>query len=615
MELSPGTFTHAMPERRPLRIFASDPMRANDPGSRITIDVLNEALNPGPQGSRFEVIDYDGVRDCFYRPVNLDDPAILMRGGLEPIESDPMFHQQMVYAVAMRTLENFERALGRRLEFQRHPYRKLRLFPHAFNGANAFYDRELNAISFGYFRADRKDPGPNLPGQLVFTCLSHDIIVHEMTHAVVDRLRRHFLEPSNIDVLAFHEGFADIIALLQHFSLLEFLQDQIQKTRGDIRQGELLVDLARQFGYATGTKQALRSAVGKTAARLSESIVEAHERGSILVAAVFDTFFAVYQRRIQDLIRIASEGRGILPEGDLHPSLVNRMAIEAAKTAQAILNMCIRAFDYLPPVDITFGEFLRALVTADFKLYPCDDIGLRASMIEAFRARGIFPESISSLAEESLVWQDAPKDIPTLPRIAGEIAHASTAFGQDPKFTEKVKNWGSFSTSEEWEKNKKLWGSLHEYAKKYADKLGLDPKREIRVRGFHPSFRIGPQGRLVTEATVQFTQENKDKKLLDQLGGIPFRGGTTIIATTDGRVQHVIAKPLPSEHIEGSAKQGAELRLERQRDYLDKIDRTDPLLAYGDESYLTQRAKFRMSLASLHQGGLQDEFSRKKIRV
>jgi hypothetical protein len=27
--------------------------------------------------------------------------------------------------------------------------------------------------------------------------------------------------------------------------------------------------------------------------------------------------------------------------------------------------MSIRAFDYLPPFDITFGDYLRALVTAD----------------------------------------------------------------------------------------------------------------------------------------------------------------------------------------------------------------------------------------------------------
>ena len=285
-------------------------MLARTPGNRISIDVPNEFLLPGPQGSRFEVIDYDGANNCFYPPVDLNDKAILMQGGLEPTESDPRFHQQMVYAIAMRTLENFERALGRRLEFQEKSYRRLRLFPHAFQGANAFYDRRLNAILFGYFRADRKDPGPNLPGQMVFTCLSHDIIVHELTHAVVDRLRRHFLEPSNPDVLAFHEGFSDIIALFQHFTFQEILRDQIQKTRGDIHKGGGLVELAQQFGYATGAGQALRSAISQPETRLSENVIEVHERGSILVAAVFDAFFVTYQRRIRDLIRIATGGTG-----------------------------------------------------------------------------------------------------------------------------------------------------------------------------------------------------------------------------------------------------------------------------------------------------------------
>ena len=40
-------------------------------------------------------------------------------------------------------------------------------------------------LQFGYFHADEKNPGRNLPGQTVFTCLSHDIVVHEATHALV----------------------------------------------------------------------------------------------------------------------------------------------------------------------------------------------------------------------------------------------------------------------------------------------------------------------------------------------------------------------------------------------------------------------------------------------
>ncbi len=134
-------------------------------------------------------------------------------------------------------------------------------------------------------------------------------------------------------------------------------------------------------------------------------------RGAILVAAVFDAFFDTYQRRIRDLIRIATGGSGVLPEGDLHPDLVNRLAQEASKTAQSVLIMCARAFDYLPPVDVTFGDYLRALITADHEMVPDDHFHLRAAMIEGFRRRGIYPHGVSSLAEESLLWEADP-DLP-----------------------------------------------------------------------------------------------------------------------------------------------------------------------------------------------------------
>src|SRR5215208_2735561 len=277
--------------RRPLKIFASDPLLGRSFGKRARIDVANEQLKPGPVGARLEVIDYDGAQKCFYTPVNLDDPAILMQGGLDPSESDPRFHQQMVYAVALKTLENFDRALGRALTLRSatrkggSTYPRLRLFPHAFYGANAFYSPNLNAILFGYFKADAQDVGPNLPGQTVFTCLSHDVITHEMTHAIVDRLRPIFLEPSNVDVLAFHEGFADIVALFQHFTYQDIVREQIQRTRLDIRTPTPLVELAQQFGFATGGGKALRSALDVPGSKLTDTLIEPHERGSILVAA------------------------------------------------------------------------------------------------------------------------------------------------------------------------------------------------------------------------------------------------------------------------------------------------------------------------------------------
>src|SRR5262249_45237540 len=80
-------------------------------------------------------------------------------------------------------------------------------------------------------------------------------------------------------------------------------------------------------------------------------------------------------------------------------------------------------FEYLPPVDVDFGDFLRALITADYELVPADP-DLRDAMIEAFRNRGIYPDGVNSLAEESVLW---PTPAPALPPIGTE----TTALLQD----------------------------------------------------------------------------------------------------------------------------------------------------------------------------------------
>ena len=400
------------PARRPLKIFAFDPSLRRTPGNLAVVDIVNESLGPGPEGRLVRVVDFDATKDVYYPPVRLDHPDILIQQGLDPSDSDPRFHQQMVYAVATKVIENFERALGRPFLFRGD--KKLTILPHAFEGENAFYHPDTNSLHFGYFTADTEDPGPNLPGQTIFTCLSHDIVAHETTHAIVDRLRDHFNAPTNRDVLAFHEGIADIVAIFQHFSFPEVLRQEIRATRADLSRPGRLLELARQFGYATGSGRALRSAKGleegEPDKHLYEEALEAHDRGSILVAAVFDAFFHIYGNRIADLIRAVTGGSGVLPAGELQADLVTLATREAARASQEVLTMCLRAFEYLPPVDITFGDYLRGIITADFELNPVDEFGRRASFIDAFGARGIFAPAVSSLAEEALRLE-RPKEL------------------------------------------------------------------------------------------------------------------------------------------------------------------------------------------------------------
>jgi hypothetical protein len=588
----------AAPLRRPLKIFAFDPMRGRAPLNTLTLQIANEPLLPGPQGARVRVIDYDGASRCFYEPVDLNDSAILMQGGLEPTESDPRFHQQMVYTVATKVLENFDKALGRKISFKQN--RPLTLFPHAFRGANAFYDPAYRAIRFGYFTADRENPGENLPGQTVFTCLSHDIVTHEMTHAVVHRLREYFLQPTNGDVLAFHEGFSDVVAIFQHFTFEAVLKDMIQRTRTNLRSPTELVKLASQFGYATGRGDALRSALDQEVPdpKLYETVTEPHQRGSILVAAVFDAFFRTYQARIEDLLRIATGGTGHLPEGDLHPDLVNRIAREASRAADSILTMCMRAFEYLPPVDIRYGDYLRALVSADYDLVGEEGFAQRRAMIDAFRARGIYPDYVTSLAEDSLLWNPPDESLEKIPQegIPQIMQDAARTFRRRPaEVTES-----DTAAGDDDDVAGRNAAELEEWARKNAAALDLDPKRDIAVRGFHPVFRVAPNGQLQVEVVAQFTQIQRTEGMAEY-GGLAARGGTTVIAAADGTVRYVISKPLPSKGIGEEKNREAEERLERQLAFVEDCDRTDPRLPWGDDNY-GQKRMSAYSFRNLHQG-------------
>lgn len=586
------------PARRPLKIFAFDPSLQRTSGNRAIVEIVNERLEPGPVGRLVRVVDYDAAGDCYYAPVDLDAPEVLIQRGLDPSDSDPRFHQQMVYAVAMKVIENFERALGRPFRFR--GGKQLTVLPHAFVGENACFDPATLSLLFGYFTADTEDPGPNLPGQTVFTCLSHDIVAHETTHAVVDRLRRRFNEPTNRDVLAFHEGIADIVAIFQHFSFPEVLRHEIRATRNELSRPGRLLELARQFGYGTGSGQALRTAAGlhgqEPDPRLYREVVEAHERGSILVAAVFDAFFRIYSNRVADLVRAASGGSGILPDGELQADLLSLTTREAATAAQDVLTMCLRAFEYLPPVDVTFGDYLRAIVTADFELNPRDEFERRASFIDAFRARGIYAPAVTSLAEEALRLARPPglEQATIDPDLVTEVLASQFEVYEDGAGRDRVTR----AAQDGW------FVRLHRFATQHAAALQLDASLKTEV-AIHPSFHLDENGQLLVELVAQWVQTPPvgDPRRIE-IGGAVLRAGTTAVFSADGRVRYVATRPLPGDHLGDNSTQRevAEDRVAGFRSYVAALDARDPLPLWGDARGFAARMTTRASFAAAHRG-------------
>src|SRR5262249_13296380 len=178
------------PAFRRLQVYAFGPNLGLTPSNVRMLLVRYEPLAPGPIGKRIAVVDYDSSRNCFYDPVDLDDPLIAMNGGLDPSESDPRFHQQMVYAIASDALHRIEVALGRtirrRTPIEVEPLRIV-IYPHAGNEDNCHVDE--NRRLFGYSQATERATGRIIPGQTVFACLDADAVVTQTALMIQSAMR------------------------------------------------------------------------------------------------------------------------------------------------------------------------------------------------------------------------------------------------------------------------------------------------------------------------------------------------------------------------------------------------------------------------------------------
>lgn len=586
---SPALRSAPPPPFRRLRGYAFDPSLSQ----RLETVSINQTifetpwenkLEPGPKGEYVEVVDVDPASGCWYEPVDLNNLEVVAQDGLAPSQGNPRFHQQMVYASMMKTIGHFEHALGRQVFWASRqgwdPVRntsetfipRLRAYPHALRAANAYYSPSKAAILFGYF------PGPT---GMVFSCLSNDIIAHETTHALLDGMHRRYAEDNHEDSLAFHEAFADLVALFQHFTFPEVLQSQIARSRGDLESDTLLGEMARELGQATGKYGALRDAIGERGEdgiwrpikpdpeKLSREW-EPHARGSVLVAAVFGAFIAANKSRVQGLIRLATSGSGVLPDGAISPDLVKRLASETRATAMTFLNMCIRALDYCPPVDMTFGDYLRALITADFDLVPNDRMGYRVALMESFQKWGILPKGIKVLSEEQLRWPFAnlfltKENWNVLVEVAGKIR---------AELTETI---FILDREELFDRLLQVRGLTHLLLERSAaqeDKRELEALQEatgirldgvlegigtghgggpsFEVHALRPALRVGPEGTIMKQLIMIVTQRREVP--LDPAeptaGSFTFRGGATLIFDLEGKtplLRYSIVRPIDDD--------------------------------------------------------------------
>ena len=590
------------PRTRRLRAYAFDPLLSLSSETsginHLTIPVPWEPLTPGPVGEYIEVVDVDPPSGVFYAPVDLEQPYLLAQDGLAPNEESPQFHQQMVYAVVMATIARFEKALGRRVLWSNAQVvqdgktttefvSRLRVYPHAFRGANAAYDRKRKALLFGYTPAIRKDPTTVVDGGMIFTCLSHDVIVHETCHAILDELREMFSEPTNPDVRAFHEAIADIVTVLQHFTYHEAVLQQIAQTRGDLSIGSLLGQIAHQVGQTLGQTTALRDTIGETDPATGQwrrkkpdpaaySLrLEPHARGEIMVGAVIDAFLAIYRRRSNNLLSIATGGSGVMPPGRIHPDMVTHLANEGTRAANHVLNICLRALDYLPPVDVTYGDYLRALITADADMVADDRYDYRSAFLEAFWRNGIKLRNVRSLSVESLLWRPPePEAGKLIQKFLGGPDHLREyTLGQGARASREalyLKMQANRTRLQEYIRSypdqDEAAAALGEMWLSYGSKAPASIARDasgrsnLEVRYVRPLLRITSEGVILNDLLILITQvrdgyfDPARQEEVDAGRGKPpsadfnVHGGCTLLVDLEsGQVRYAIGKRVDSE--------------------------------------------------------------------
>jgi hypothetical protein len=378
------------------------------------------------------------------------------------------------------------------------------------------------------------------------------------------------MAPSSPDQAAFHEGFADIVALLSVFSLSEVLGSLVDRTAAGADEDGLiprtevtaqalmnsvLLGLADDMQAESGAARvnALRRSVllepnAKILTRIE--YLEPHRRGEVLVAATMRAFVDAWVRRID----APDAARTEMIE-------VRRVVEEGADVAQTLLNMVIRALDYAPPVHLDFGDFLSAMLTADSEIRAEDTrYGLRRGLLDWFAAYGVTPGSETADG----VWRPA-----------------------DFSLTSAGVRFGSLQT-DPVEMFRLVWANR--------GRLNLTPSAYTRIASLRPCVRTSPDDGLPLRETVaeclQYLQihgsELAEYGLVKPIGmaddtQIKLEGGSTLILDDYGCLKYEVHNRLPIPADEESV-----VKAQARLDYL------------WEQGYFQPGASVAARLATLH---------------
>lgn len=311
---------------------------------------------------------------------------------------EPGFMQVSLFATILRTMDIFEKTdtLGRKLHWA-FDGPQLFAIPRAGIQANAFYCRDSYSLEFYYFPSGGTD---------VFACLSRDIVAHETGHAIVDGIVPDLFDACAPQSLAIHEAMADLTAMLVAFSSHNLRSYLLWEGKGSIARESFFTSLAEEFGKALGHETALRLLNNeKSLDPASPDFVEGsdpHYLSEPLSGALYQVMVRIHEGLKAELSK-EEEFSG-------RPDPIYSASGKALyKGAERFKRMVFRALDYLPPGEISFSDYGRALMAVDLAAYPDDD-RMRTWVREQFLGRRLAPDK-GSLEVRADYEHKAVKDL------------------------------------------------------------------------------------------------------------------------------------------------------------------------------------------------------------
>ena len=356
----------------------------------------------GPVTRRVAVLDFDPATGAlrpgarFVPSQNGRDYGTYDTDGPEEIYGDS-FLQVNVFATVLQTLSLFEEpdALGRRITWA-FEAPQLLVVPRAGEMANAFYERESHSLQFFYLAPPAEGRRP------VYTSLSRDIVSHETAHAILDGIAPSLYNAMAPQSLALHEAIADLTALLISFRSRKLREAVLDGTHGSLDNSTAFSAVAPEFGNArdpANKAEFLRNLNNRANLITGDpdrvNRYEPHSLSEALSGALYAVMIRTY-----NAVREENPGE---PSG-------KSLFVAAARFKRMIL----RALDYLPPGEVSFADYGRAILAADQAAHP-DDGQERQWICEQFTTRGIVPDTGALAIETNVPFPAIEKvDLQTL---------------------------------------------------------------------------------------------------------------------------------------------------------------------------------------------------------